>query len=200
MFGFNTLQAAPGTDATPGLKAGDSIPEVSLLNEAGETVRLRELVAAQPAVIIFYRGGWCPYCVRHLGELAAIEADLLATGVRLLAISPDQPAKLAATPDRDQLGYTLLSDRTAAAAQAFGIAFEVPAETVAKYKNDYAIDLEAASGETHHLLPHPAVFVVGRDGIIRHAHVNPDYTVRLSPADLLKAAADAGGQQPRDDG
>ncbi len=77
------------------------------------------------------------------------------------------------------------------AAKAFGITFKVPDELVAKYKSDYQIDLEAASGQNHHLLPHPAVFIVGRDGIIRFAHVNPDYKSRLDPAEILKAAGES---------
>lgn len=166
-------------------KVGDTVPDVKLLTENDAAVSLREVVKEKPAVLIFYRGGWCPYCNRHLGALAEIEGKVLAAGYQILAISPDQPAKLKATPDREKLGYRLLSDRKAEVAQALGIAFEVPAELVAKYKNEYQIDLEAASGETHHLLPHPAVFVVGRDGVIRYVHVNPDYKIRLTPEEIL---------------
>lgn len=166
-------------------KVGDTVPDVNLLDENNVAVSLREVVKEKPAVVIFYRGGWCPYCNLHLGALAEIEGKVLAAGYQILAISPDQPAKLKATPDREKLGYRLLSDRKAEAAKALGIAFQVPAELVAKYKNEYQIDLEAASGETHHLLPYPAVFVVGRDGVISYAHVNPDYKIRLTPEEIL---------------
>lgn len=168
-------------------KAGDSLPAVNILDEDGQAVALRELVREQPAVIIFYRGGWCPYCNRHLMALAEAESRILAAGHRIVAISPDQPAKLKATPDREQLGYRLYSDRGAEAAQALGIAFRVPDELVAKYKGEYQIDLEAAAGDTHHLLPHPSVFVVGTDGVIRFAHVDPDYRKRLSADEILAA-------------
>ncbi|MDP1579753.1 MAG: peroxiredoxin-like family protein [Candidatus Didemnitutus sp.] len=176
------VMAEPASDWA---KVGDTVPDVKLLTADDAAVSLREVVKEKPAVLIFYRGGWCPYCNRHLGALAEIEGKVLAAGYQILAISPDQPAKLKATPDREKLGYRLLSDRKAEAAQALGIAFEVPAELVAKYKNEYKIDLEAASGETHHLLPHPAVFVIGRDGVIRYAHVNPDYKIRLTPEEIL---------------
>jgi len=116
-----------------------------------------------------------------------IEKDILAAGHQILAISPDQPSKIAETPDRESLGYTLLSDSSMETAKAFGITFQVPAELVSKYKNEYQIDLEAASGQTHHLLPHPAVYVIGTDGIIRFVHVNEDYKVRLEPAEILEA-------------
>ena len=174
------------TNATP-LKVGDSIPDVSLRTEENQEVSLRKLVSEKPTVLIFYRGGWCPFCNRQLQSLAGIEDDLNKAGVQLLAISMDQPAKLKATPDREKLHYRLLSDSDAAAATAFGIAFKVDDKTVEKYKG-YGINLDAASGNDHHILPHPAVFIANTNGVIRFAHVNPDYKVRLESAKLLEAA------------
>lgn len=174
------------TNATP-LKVGDSIPDVKLRTEDAKEVSLRKLVSEKPTVLIFYRGGWCPFCNRHLQSLAGIEDDLNKAGVQLLAISMDQPAKLKATPDREKLHYRLLSDSDATAATAFGIAFKVDDKTVEKYKG-YGINLDAASGSDHHILPHPAVFVADTSGKIRFAHFNPDYKVRLEPAKILEAA------------
>ena len=177
------------TNSTP-LKVGDEIPDVSLRTEENKEVSLRKLVSEKPTVLIFYRGGWCPFCNRHLQSLAGIEDDLNKAGAQLLAISMDQPAKLKATPDRDKLHYRLLSDSDAAAAKAFGIAFKVDDATVEKYKG-YGINLEAASGKDHHILPHPAVFVADTGGKIRFAHVNSDYKVRLEPKRILEAAQSA---------
>jgi len=168
------------------LKEGDTIPDVTLRTEDDKEVSLRQLVAEKPTVLIFYRGGWCPFCTRHLSELAGIEQDLEKAGAQLLAISMDQPSKLRETPNLDKLGYQLLSDSEAVAAKAFGIAFQVEDDLVRKYKDSYQIDLEAASGQTHHILPHPAVFVTGTSGKIRFAYVNSDYKVRLEPAKILE--------------
>jgi len=173
------------------LEVGDSIPDVKLRTEENEQVSLRKLLSEKPTVLIFYRGGWCPFCNRHLQSLAGIEDDLDKAGTQLLAISMDQPAKLKATPDRDKLHYRLLSDSDAVAVKAFGIAFKVDDATVEKYKT-YGINLDAASGKEHHILPHPAVFIVNTNGVIRFAHVNPDYKVRLEPAKILEAARAAG--------
>ncbi len=173
-----------------GLAVGATIPDVTLRTDKDKAFNLRREVAEKPAVLIFYRGGWCPFCTRHLSALASIEKDLTAAGFQLLAISTDAPAKLREKPDYQALTYTLLSDSTMDAAKAFGIAFKVTDDVLAKYKG-FGIDLEAASGQTHHLLPHPAVFVVDQAGIIRFAHVNPDYKSRLDPAKILEAARDA---------
>lgn len=180
----------PAAQATrsEALGVGATIPDVAVLDEQGGEVRLRDLVRRGPTVLLFYRGGWCPYCNLHLKDVAGVEKELLASGVQIHAISTDQPSKLRETPERDSLGYSLLSDSRMEAARAFGIAFEVPAETVRKYRDEFSIDLEAASGQTHHLLPHPSVFVVDATGQVRFAHVDPDYKVRLDARKIVEAA------------
>lgn len=186
---LGTMLAQAQTNSTP-LKVGDEIPDVTLRTEENKEVSLRKLVSEKPTVLIFYRGGWCPFCNRHLQSLAGIEDDLNKAGAQLLAISMDQPGKLKETPDRDKLHYRLLSDSDAAAAKAFGIAFKVDDATVEKYKG-FGINLDAASGNDHHILPHPAVFIANTNGVIRFAHVNPDYKVRLEPQKILEAAKSA---------
>jgi peroxiredoxin len=183
---FCSALASAQTNSTP-LKAGDSIPDVTLRTEENKEVNLRKLVSQKPTVLIFYRGGWCPFCNRHLQSLVGIEKDLQDAGIQLVAISMDQPSKLRETPNRDKLGYRLLSDSDAVASKAFGIAFKVDDSTIEKYKS-YGIDLDAASGRDHHLLPYPSVFIADTNGVIRFAHSNPDYKVRLEPGKILQAA------------
>jgi len=182
--------ASAQTNTTP-LKVGATIPDVTLRTENDQAVKLRTLVAAKPTVLIFYRGSWCPFCTRHLQDLAGIEPEVAKAGAQILAISMDQPEKLKATPGHDTLGYQLLSDSDAAATRAFGLAFRVEDALVKKYKDSYKIDLEAASGRDHHILPYPAVFVASTNGVIQFAHFNPDYKVRLEPKKILAALAAA---------
>jgi peroxiredoxin len=187
LLGLAFLPVALALSPPPPLGVGDQVPPVSVRDAEGQPVALRSLLAEAPAVLIFYRGGWCPFCVRQLGGLAEIEGDIRAAGYRLHAISPDSPEKLRAKPALAELSYTLFSDSKVEAITAFHLGFKVPDELVAKYKNDYHIDLEADSGETHHILPHPAVYVVDREGVVRFAHVDPDYKKRLEPEKILEA-------------
>jgi peroxiredoxin len=180
-FTVNPVTAEP-------LKQGDMIPDVTVQTADDKPVHLKKLAAQGPTVLIFYRGGWCPYCNTHLSALLDIQDDLKTAGVQMFAISIDQPSKLKETPKYDEFSYTLMSDADAEAAEAFGLAFTVPDELVVKYKTEYGIDLEAASGQTHHKLPHPAVYVVSADGIIQFAYVNEDYKVRLESQKVLAAA------------
>jgi peroxiredoxin len=171
------------------LLIGSLVPEVILKTSNGEAFDLRQHSTEKPSVLVFYRGGWCPFCNRHLAGLGKIESKLRDLGYQILAISPDRPAKLAESLDKTNISYTLLSDHRMQAAQAFGIAFQLDKPTLKMLAN-YKIDIEDASGETHHQLPVPSVFIVGRDGRIGFTYVNPDYKVRLD-ADVMLAAARA---------
>lgn len=104
----------------------------------------------------------------------------------MLAVSPDQPSKLAETVDAKSLEYTLLSDSTMEAAKAFGLAFQVDAKTVTMLTG-YGIDLIAASGQGHQQLPVPAVIAIDPSGKVVFVHHDPNYKERLSAENLLKA-------------
>lgn len=174
------------------LTTGAVVPPVSLRTVEGATFDLQASLAEQPAVLIFYRGGWCPYCTLHLAALQEIEPQVLEAGYRILAISPDRPEKLAESHAEHELNYQLLSDSDMRAARAFGLAFKVDDETLDLYQ-EYGIDIAAASGRDHHELPVPGVFVVDRQGI-QFAFTDPDYTVRLEPKALLRVLAKTGTQ------
>ncbi len=177
--------ASRAEDVQP-LEQGAQAPAAVLRWPDGEEADLAEIYASGPTLVIFYRGGWCPYCTTHLAELAELEADLVDAGVRILAVSPDRPEALRASQEEFDLSYELLSDSAMALAKAFGVAFQVDSETVEQYK-EFGIDLAAAAGESHHLLPVPAVYLVGPDGTIEFAFWDTDYTERLSGEALLAA-------------
>jgi peroxiredoxin len=181
--------AAASADAVCPIKVGATVPTLTLATADGTPFDVGEAIRQQPTVFVFYRGGWCPYCNLQLKQLVEVESKLLALGYQLLAISTDKPEKLQETLTKETLNYTLLSDSKMIGCSAFGIAFKVEEQLVQKYKS-YNIDLEAASGEKHHLLPVPSVFIVGTDGIIKFSYVNPNYKVRLDP-DVMLAAAKA---------
>jgi peroxiredoxin len=188
LLGGASLPAVPSDakEVNP-VEVGSTAPNVTLTQADGAEVALHDLVAEDPAVLVFYRGGWCPYCNRHLAALGQIEGELRALGYRIHAVSPDKPANVKEAAKEAELGYTLYSDASAEAAKAFGLAFEVDAPTYEKLLG-YGIDLEAASGRDHHLLPVPAVFLIDRDARIDFRHYNPDYKERLSGEALLEAA------------
>jgi peroxiredoxin len=116
-----------------------------------------------------------------------VEAELAELGFPVVAISADRPETMVKSLEVEDLGYALYSDSALTAARAFGIVFQLSEAEVEKYRG-YGIDLEAASGQTHHQLPVPSVFLVERGGTIRWVYSDPDYKVRPDNSDLLKAA------------
>lgn len=168
-------------DISP-LLSGENIPQVKLINDAGESFDLNAAVASKPTILIFYRGGWCPFCSKQLAGLQEIEGDLTKMGYQLLAVSTDSPENLKQSKTKSKLTYTLLSDADLAVSKQFGIAFKSP-------KNYDKFLPETSGGKNaDKLLPVPSVFILNRKGNIRFEYINPDITQRLSP-DLLKAAA-----------
>jgi len=124
-----------------------------------------------------------------------VESELAALGFPVIAISADRPARLVKTLEEKNLGYTLYSDSSLTAARAFGIVFQLDDAQVAQYKG-YGIDLEAASGRSHHQLPVPSVFLVDAGGTIRWVYSNPDHRIRPDNASLLEAARRVTSQPP----
>ncbi len=185
LAGIPTLGAAADDEWK---RVGDQIPDAELRTADNEPFSLREEVSEQPTLLVFYRGGWCPFCTAHLRELAGVEEEIREMGIRIIGISPDRPGKVKESRESGDFAYLLLSDSDMDAARGFGIAFQVEPELVRTYKEDHGIDLEADSGRDHHLLPHPAVFVIDTEGVIRYADVNPDYRERLPGEELIEAA------------
>jgi len=166
---------------------GTTIPDAAVKTIEGKTVSIQELVRQQPTVLIFYRGGWCPYCNRHMAELQQSQQQLVDMGYQILAVSPDRPEKLKKSISKHNLDYTLLSDSPMNLSKAFGLAFKVDQSTLDRYA-EMGIDLEESSGYDHHLLPVPAVYLINPDGLVTFQYVNPDYKTRIKSEVLISAA------------
>ena len=183
-------EIAASAEETQPLAAGGEAPAFTARNADGSDFVFDPSSLDRPAMLIFYRGGWCPYCNSHLAELRHVVPELEERGMDVYFLSADSPANLSSALKGEAAGldYTLLSDARMGAAEAFGLAFRVSDDYYQRAKK-FDIDLEEASGETHHALPVPAVYVIDADGVIRFAHSEPDYTQRLGN-DELRAAVD----------
>jgi peroxiredoxin len=166
-------------DISP-LLIGETIPDLKLLTMDGVSFDLKAEVAKKPTILVFYRGGWCPFCNKHLAELRTLQPDMDRLGYQMIAVSTDAPAGLKGTYDKNELTYTLLSDADLAAAKAFGLAFKAP--------NGYdEMLVKSSEGKnTDKLLPVPAVFVLDKQGMIKYEHISPNFKERVS-AKVLKA-------------
>ena len=193
LFAVFTAQALDRTeirtsaqDVTP-LLNGAVVPNVKVKTAEGDPVSLQGLFMQKPTVVVFYRGGWCPYCTRQLAGLKSIEQDLVKAGYQIVAISPESPEKLQSQKLKTAFSAMLISDADLHAIKAFGVGFYVPDETRQHYKEKANIDLTSDENGTA-VLPVPAVFIVDKQARVLFNYVNPDYSVRPS-AELVLAAA-----------
>ncbi|MFW0759189.1 peroxiredoxin-like family protein [Pseudomonas sp. H11T01] len=166
------------------LKVGDKAPLFTLKDPDGNAVSSAELLAKGPLVLTFYRGVWCPYCNLELQALQAFLPTLQEAGASLLAISPQIAANSRKSVRTNGLEFPILSDTHNDVAAAFGLRFELPDYLIDLYKN-LRNDLPTFNDDPSWTLPMPARYVIGQDGVIRYAEVNPDYTQRPEPEAML---------------
>lgn len=166
------------------LKAGDKAPLFTLDDPEGHPVSCTDLLAKGPLVISFYRGVWCPYCNMELQALETAFPAFREFGANLIAISPQTAANSRKSVRQNTLSFPILSDKHNDVAAAFGLRFTLPDYLVELYTN-LKNDLPSFNGDDSWTLPMPGRFIVGQDGVILYAEVNPDYTRRPEPEDML---------------
>ncbi|MFA6123472.1 MAG: peroxiredoxin-like family protein [Sphingomonas sp.] len=170
--------------AARALKAGEQAPAFTLNDPDGQPVASADLLAKGPLVVSFYRGVWCPYCNMELQALQAALPEFETLGASLVAISPQTAVNSRKSIRQNGLDFPILSDPRNEVAAAFGLRFEMPDYLVDLYKA-LKNDLPTFNGDPSWTLPMPARFVIGQDGTIRYAEVNPDYTRRPEPEDMF---------------
>jgi peroxiredoxin len=171
--------------AARALQVGAAAPAFTLADAEGRPVSSATLLEQGPLVVTFYRGVWCPYCNMDLQAIEAAAARIRDGGASLVAISPQTAANSRRSQRENKLSFPILSDPGNAVAAAFGLRFRLPDYLEDLYKNAFKNDLAVVNGEDSWTLPMPARFVIGRDGTILYAEVNPDYTRRPDPDELL---------------
>jgi peroxiredoxin len=168
------------------LKVGDKAPDFALPDAAGKIVKLSDLTAKGPVVITWYRGGWCPYCNIALRGFHKALSEIRSAGASLVAISPETPQNTMSTVQKNQLDFTVLSDRDNKVARTFGIAYKVPTAVVDSLKKS-GRDLARLNGSDAGELPLGATYVIDTDRVIRYAFVDGNYRKRAEPADVIAA-------------
>ncbi|MBN3757525.1 AhpC/TSA family protein [Paraburkholderia sp. Tr-20389] len=168
-------------------KVDDVAPTFNLRDADGNEVSSTEILTKGPLVISFYRGVWCPYCNMELQALQEAQPTIRELGANLVAISPQTTPNSRRSARENKLEFPILSDPGNEVAAAFGLRFSLPDYLVDLYKNVFKNDLGIVNGDQTWTLPMPARYVIGQDGSIVYAEVNPDYTTRPDPEELLPA-------------
>jgi peroxiredoxin len=148
-------------------EAGQRAPEFSLIDTAGRQVTLSGLLRRGAVVLVFYRGHWCPFCRRHLKKLQGNLDRIRTLGASLVAVSVDERPLARRMADELGLEFAVVGDRDGATIDAYGVRNRL---------------LGIAGG-----IPHPALFIIDSQGVVRFREVSHDYRRRTTPSRMLRA-------------
>jgi peroxiredoxin len=183
-FHRSTAALVASGQAERALRAGDVAPDFTLGGSDGTLVSLLDLLAKGPAVLTFYRGAWCPYCNLELSALQEAVPEIVARGASLVAISPQTAPHSRKSIRQHNLTFPMLNDAGGELAAKFGLRWKLSEEMIAVQKT-LGADLEAFNGNSSWTLPMPARYIIDRDRDIAYSEINPDYTKRPDPSELL---------------
>src|ERR1700722_13569852 len=156
------------------LAVGDEAPDFSLPDAQGRRVFLADLLRDGPAVVTFYRGGWCPYCNIQLRAYQRALPEIAGLGGQILAISPQLPDGSLSVSEKNALEFDVLGDAGNVVGRSFGLVYALPEELRAVLRlNGKA--LPGINGDESWELPVPATFVIGQDRRVALAYVDIDY-------------------------
>ena len=173
--------------AQTGLKVGEKAPEFTAKDNTGKTLDLKALLKTHKAVVLFfYRGQWCPYCNKQIKNLQDSLQLLTNKGAYVLGVTPETAENIAKTIDKTHASFSIVEDKGYKIMKDYQVNYVVEDAMVAKLKK-YGEDLELNNGNTDHVLPVPATYVIDRSGKIVFVHFDKNYTKRASVSSLLAA-------------
>lgn len=178
------LEAAGVGQSAP--HPGEPMPDFMLPDESGHLVNLSDLLKKGPVVVSFNRGHWCPYCRLNVDGLAKVAPDLERLGVQIVAISPEKRRYAAELKSYAKAPFPVLADINNSYALELNLLFWVGDEKRDAMRAG-GFDIAPYQGNESWMLPIPATFVVGRDGIVKARYIDPDYRHRMD-LDLLVEA------------
>ncbi|OCX52543.1 hypothetical protein BEL04_13910 [Mucilaginibacter sp. PPCGB 2223] len=172
--------------AQSGLKKGAEAPAFSAKDNSGKTVDLKSLLKSHKAVVLFfYRGQWCPFCNKQMQHLQDSLQLLTAKGAYVVGVTPETGENIDKTREKTHASFSLIHDESYKIMKAYDVDYKVDDQLYGKLKG-YGIDLEKGNGNTDHVLPVPATYIINSSGKIIFAHFDKDYTKRPSVSQMLQ--------------
>jgi peroxiredoxin len=172
-------------EAPEGLFLASKAPDFKGKDQYGHDIKLKDVLKKGKVVLVFYRGEWCPYCNRELSRLQDSIQFIQEKGATVIAISPEKPENILKTIDKTKASYSVISDEGLKIMKAYDVEFEVPENTLTRYRNS-GIDIEKNNGANGKNLPVPAVYIIDKEQTITYRFFDSDYKKRPAVADILK--------------
>lgn len=186
MFSLMLSSLLLAQEAPEGLFLNSKAPDFKAKDQNGNEVRLKDLLKKGKVVLVFYRGYWCPYCNRYLKQLEDSLSAIQGKGATLVAVSAELPENIEKTVEKTGAEYPILYDDQLKIMKAYEVDFEVPANTVTRYRNS-GIKLDEINGRNGNFLPVPATYVIDKEQTIIYRFFNADYKKRPPVDEILKS-------------
>ncbi len=184
LFAAVMVNVAAAQEAPEGLFIGSKAPDFKAKDQNGNEVRLKDLLKKGKVVLVFYRGQWCPYCNRELSRIQDSIQLIKDKEATVVAVSPEKQESIAATVEKTKAEYPVLYDEGLKIMKAYDVEFEVPENTITRYKNAN-IDIEKNNGSNGKYLPVPAVYIIDKESTVTYRFFDADYKKRPWVKDLL---------------
>jgi peroxiredoxin len=173
-----------GQEAPEGLFIGSRATDFKAKDQDGNAVQLKDVLKKGKVVLIFYRGQWCPYCNRALARFSDSLELIKAKGATVIAVSPEKPENIDLTVEKTKASFPILHDEGLKILKAYDVEFEVPENTITRYRNT-GIDIEKSNGSNGKFLPVPAVYIIDKEQTVTYRFFEQDYKKRPSVKDIL---------------
>jgi peroxiredoxin len=184
LFSLLFIQSVEAQEAPEGLFIGSKAPDFKAKDQNGNEVRLKDLLKKGKVVLVFYRGQWCPYCNRELSRIQDSIQLIKDKGATVVAVSPEKQESIAMTVEKTKAEYPVLYDEDLKIMKAYDVEFEVPENTLTRYRNAN-IDIEKNNGSNGKYLPVPAVYIIDKESTVTYRFFDTDYKKRPWVKDLL---------------
>ncbi|HPG11012.1 MAG TPA: peroxiredoxin-like family protein [Chitinophagaceae bacterium] len=172
-----------GQSAPEGLFIGSKASDFKGKDQNDNEIRLKDLLKKGDVVLVFYRGYWCPFCNKELSRLQDSLKLITDKGATLIAITPEKPASVEKTIEKTKASFSIIYDEDMKIMKAYDVAFEVPQNTVTRYRN-VGLDLADINGKNGNNLPVPAVYIIGSEQTVTYRFFDPDYKKRPSVKEI----------------
>ncbi len=176
--------AVHAQEAPEGLFLNSHAPNFKGTDQNGRKVELKDALKKGKVVLVFYRGQWCPSCNKYLQQLNDSLQAIQGLGATVIAITPETTENVAKTIEKTKASFSILSDEGLKIMKAYDVEFEVPANTLERYRNT-GIRIDENNGANGNFLPVPATYIIDKESTVTYRFFNPDYKKRPSIQELL---------------
>jgi peroxiredoxin len=154
------------------LRRGRPLPDFVAVDEQGNVVRSTDL-QGNPAVMIFVRGNWCPFCDRQVKNLTSYYKQIVDLGAKIIFVTPKPLETTRRVAEFFEVEFDFWLDESLAATRQLGLLFE--AAVPDDYRQEYGEDSVW-----------PTSLVIDAAGVIRYVALSKHIIDRPNPKTLLR--------------